>query len=238
MTYQVLTIVLVIALLLECSSNDENRRVTNNDSVRGGKETESINHDNFQVLYINLDKSHDRREFMENQLRFYGYDDYHRVAAVTEEDVVIPEEMTEVSNCVSATASRISSLTKTERVRMPKALNRLIIETQESRNLSASAYNMRKSHNILITALCGRPRNSIRELVVTLSHLQAIRTAIYSGSSSPYTLILEDDTSIAFKVDFKKMVETAPAGFGILQLVTSNDKSVRSLAKAYLKNSR
>lgn len=237
MTYQLLTIVLVISLLIECSSNDENTRITNNDSVRGGKENELMNHDNFQVLYINLDKSHDRREFMENQLSFYGYDDYHRVAAVTEENVVIPEEMTEVNSCVSATASRISFLTKTEHVRTPKALNRVIIESQESRNLSASVNDMRKGHNILITALCGRPRNSIRELVVTLSHLQAIRTAIYSGSSSPYALILEDDTSIAFKIDFKKMVETAPVGFGILQLVTSNDKSVRSLAKAYLKNS-
>lgn len=228
----------MIALLFECSSDDENRRITNNDSVRVGKETESINHDNFQVLYINLDKSHDRREFMEDQLRFYGYDDYHRVAAVIEEDVVIPEEMTEVKNCVSATASRISSLTKTEHVRTPKALNRVISESQESRNLSTSVYNMRKGHNILITALCGRPRNSLRELVVTLSHLQAIRTAIYSGSSSPYALILEDDTSIAFKIDFQKMVETAPVGFGILQLVTSNDRSVRTLAKAYLKNAR
>jgi GR25 family glycosyltransferase involved in LPS biosynthesis len=237
MTYQLLTVVLVIALLLECSSNDETRRITNSDIVRGGKEQIVVNHDNFQVLYINLDKSYERREFMEKQLRFYGYDDYHRVAAVTEEDVVIPEEMVEVNNCISATASRIASLTKSEHVRTPKALNRVIIESQESRNLS-SLSNMKKGHNILITALCGRPRNSIRELVVTLSHLQAIRTAIYSGSSSPYALILEDDTSIAFKIDFKKMVESAPVGFGVLQLVTSNDKSVRSLAKAYLKNAR
>ena len=239
MVHQLLTVVLVVALLLLCSSDDSNySRSSSIDSVRGDKEHELVNHDKFHVLYINLDRSHDRRKFMEDQLRYYGFNHHHRVEAVTEEDIVIPKEMSLADNCVSATDSTVSSLIKSESIRMTRTRSGHSSEMQELRNSSASIHNRKKSHKIIITALCGRPKNSIRELVVTLSHLQAIRSAIYSASSSLYALILEDDTGIAFKINFTEMVETAPSGFGILQLVTSNDRSVKMLSKSYLRNTR
>lgn len=239
MVYQLLTIALVVALLLLCSSDDGNyTRSSSIDSVRREKEHELVNHDKFHVLYINLDRSHDRRKFMEDQLRFYGFNHYHRVEAIIEEDIVIPKEMSLADNCVSATDSTVSSLVQSEIIRMTRTRSGRSSEIQELRNSSASIHNKKNSRKIIITALCGRPKNSIKELVVTLSHLQAIRSAIYSASSSPYALILEDDTGIAFKINFTEMVETAPLGFGILQLVTSNDRSVKMLSKAYLRNTR
>jgi GR25 family glycosyltransferase involved in LPS biosynthesis len=38
--------------------------------------------------------------------------------------------------------------------------------------------------------------------VVTLSHLQAIRAAVYSNTPSAYALILEDDVYLPYDVDF------------------------------------
>ena len=234
-----LAIVLVIVRLAICIPDDgDYMRLSSLDSVNREREHELVKNDEFQVFFINLDRSLDRRMHMEEQLRFYGFRHYHRVEAVTEANIVIPEEMSHADSCVSATDSTIASLTKSKRTRIPKVPNENNNEIQELSKLSASIHNIKKSHKIIITALCGRPKNSIRELVVTLSHLQAIRSAIYSGSSSPYALILEDDTGIAFKINFMEMVETAPSGFGILQLVTSNDRSVKALAKAYLKNAR
>ena len=55
---------------------------------------------------------------------------------------------------------------------------------------------------------------------------------------SNYALILEDDTNIAFDTDFLEMAEMAPKGFGVLQLVTSNDHDVRSLINDYETNRR
>jgi GR25 family glycosyltransferase involved in LPS biosynthesis len=60
----------------------------------------------------------------------------------------------------------------------------------------------RDRYSIIVTALCGRPRNTRKELVVTLSHLQAIRAAVYSNTPSAYALILEDDVYLPYDVDF------------------------------------
>lgn len=97
---------------------------------------------------------------------------------------------------------------------------------------------------IIVQAHCGRKKNTKRELTVTLSHLLAIRTAIYgdfprksrSRSTSPYALILEDDLQLAFEVDFAALIRSSPnpKTFGILQLVTSNDFSVMNLEKVFL----
>ncbi len=81
--------------------------------------------------------------------------------------------------------------------------------------------------------LCGRPRNSKRELTVTLSHLQALRTAVNSGSTSKYALILEDDMEFAFDIDFEELALSAPKDFAILQLITSNDGNLQYLWKKY-----
>jgi GR25 family glycosyltransferase involved in LPS biosynthesis len=95
------------------------------------------------------------------------------------------------------------------------------------------------SHNqkfrTLITGLCGRETNVLTELAVTVSHLTAIHRAIYSTTDKyPYALILEDDITIPFNIDFEALIRSAPANFTILQLFTSNDKLVHVLHDKYL----
>ena len=109
---------------------------------------------------------------------------------------------------------------------------------QRNHSSSSSSNGGRKSKvKIFVQAHCGRKKNTRRELTVTLSHLLAIRSAIYdsSGSGSPYALILEDDLQLAFQVDFPALIRSSPnpTGFGVLQLVTSNEFSVLNLQKVY-----
>ena len=75
---------------------------------------------------------------------------------------------------------------------------------------------------VFISGLCGRPKNSRTELSVTMSHVFAIYQAILSPSTNPYALIMEDDISMPFDIDWKELLGTAPKDFAILQLVTSN----------------
>lgn len=178
-----------------------------------------------EIFFINLDRSHERRAFMENQLKFYGYHTGNRVRAYTLRDVTVPDEVSVVKDCLSVSTPTLNYVT-TSRLHNP---------ITESISLKEGNSTRRK---VVVTALCGRPKNTRRELIVTISHLQAMRTAIYSNSTNPYALILEDDTSIAFETDFMEMAKTAPKGFGILQLVTSNDHEVRLLLNAYTANSR
>jgi hypothetical protein len=178
-----------------------------------------------EVFFINLDRSHDRRAFMENQLKFYGYDTGNRVRAYTLRDITVPDEISIVKECLTVSTPTLNYVT-TSRLHNP------ITESITSKEGNSSR------RKVVLTALCGRPKNTRRELIVTISHLQAMRNAIYSNSTNPYALILEDDTSIAFETDFVEMAKTAPEGFGILQLVTSNDYDVKLLLKAYTANSR
>jgi hypothetical protein len=91
----------------------------------------------------------------------------------------------------------------------------------------------RPNGRVFVDGLCGRPRNSKKELAVTASHLNALRTAVNSGSDSPYALILEDDVEFSFDIDFHALAESAPKGFGILQLMTSNDGNLQYLWRKY-----
>jgi hypothetical protein len=166
-----------------------------------------------EVFFINLDRSHDRRAFMENQLKFYGYDTGNRVRAYTLRDITVPDEISIVKECLTVSTPTLNYVT-TSRLHNP------ITESITSKEGNSSR------RKVVLTALCGRPKNTRRELIVTISHLQAMRNAIYSNSTNPYALILEDDTSIAFETDFVEMAKT------------SNDYDVKLLLKAYTSNSR
>ena len=174
------------------------------------------------VFYINLDRSTDRRRYMERQLAFYGYTNVQRIRAVTIKDVVVPQEVSRQQDC--QTASNLTTAFVT-RARM-----------FNNRSSSSSSSPLTPpDYKIMVKTLCGRPKNTRRELIVTISHLHALRAAVNTRSSSPYALILEDDMNIGFDVDFHAMALAAPAGFGILQLVTSNDYDVKYLWERYLK---
>lgn len=162
------------------------------------------------VYWINLDRSQERKRFMLNQLSFYKMS-HHRVKAITPKQVLLPIELIKPFEC--NTAGNASDILD----------HSLYIERTRVSKLQ-----------IFIKNHCGRPKNTIRELSVTLSHLYAIRRAINDNNSkSPYALILEDDLQFLYQVDFHKLIASAPTDFGILQLITSNSFSVQNLWNVY-----
>ena len=187
------------------------------------------------------------------------------VKALLPNQIYVPPELALPNDCLSLT---------------DEATMRMVSELQRNHSGSSSSNSNsyvnsngggRKSKvKIFVQAHCGRKKNTRRELTVTLSHLLAIRSAIYddSGSGSPYALILEDDLQLAFQVnsmflwrcpkarlklrkplvvvvnvknclnsplqvDFPALIRSSPnpSGFGVLQLVTSNEFSVLNLQK-------
>jgi hypothetical protein len=102
-------------------------------------------------------------------------------------------------------------------------------------------------------------RNSPNDLAIIMSHLSAMRTAVYekhgsrqqqqtasteeqatasaSGSggrlNQQYAVILEDDVEFTFDVDLRKVVASAPKDWGILQLMTSNIEAIEELQEKY-----
>ena len=192
----------------------------------------SVSSKKVDVFYINLDRSQDRRKYMESQLKFYGLDHTNRIRAVTIKDVIVPHEVSVAKDCLLVSNLTIGFVTNSKVFNFGSP-NKIDTDKESIWNETDIP-----RYKILVTELCGRPKNTRRELIVTISHLQAIRTAIYSKSDCPYALILEDDTSIAFDIDFFAMAEIAPKGFGILQLVTSNDHDVKLLINSYITNNR
>lgn len=145
--------------------------------------------------------------------------------ALLPNQIFVPPELALPNDCLSLTN---------------EATLRMVSELLQRNHSSSSSNGGRKSKvKIFVQAHCGRKKNTRRELTVTLSHLLAIRSAIYDSSSSssgsPYALILEDDLQLAFQVDFPALIRSSPnpTGFGVLQLVTSNEFSVLNLQKIY-----
>ena len=154
-----------------------------------------------------MDKSKSRRVLMEKQLAAVGLlKESSRIRAMTPNSVIIPESLATPYECKLLEKSQYSQVHELKK---------------------------RPGNRVLIDALCGRPRNSKKEIVVTASHLQALRTAVNSYSHSDYALILEDDMEFAFDVDFHALAESAPKGFAVLQLITSNDQNLKYLWKKY-----
>lgn len=83
-------------------------------------------------------------------------------------------------------------------------------------------------------------RNTDKDVAVILSHLTAIHSAIHDTTmrDSDYALILEDDIRFKFDVDFAKLIESAPKGFGILQLVTSNVEAIHKLWDSFMRSEK
>ena len=167
------------------------------------------------IFWVNLESSTERKTFMMKQFSFYGLDSSGRTNAITPDRVFIPEELSSPIECVSLANQSIPNLSQ---------LN------ESTNNTSSTSTNIQ---TILLTH-CGRKKNKRKEIVVTISHLNTIRKAIYEGNSShPYALMLEDDLQFALEIDFASLISTAPSDFGVLQLVTSNDYAVLELWRVY-----
>jgi len=163
------------------------------------------------VLYINLDRSIDRRESIERHLSMYGFRDHVRVRAVTPKELIIPHSISAPELCNKLTNDSIHGLTSS------RAINML--------SFGASGKASQDYRPLIITQ-CGRKKNTKGELTVTISHLKAMYLALKQNNNRKYALILEDDMRMAFDIDFSALVATAPPNFAILQLITSNADEV------------
>ena len=80
-------------------------------------------------------------------------------------------------------------------------------------------------------------RNTPNDLAIIMSHLTAMRTAVYdqhkSVGESQYALILEDDVEFLYNIDLRHIVREAPPDFGILRLMTSNIEAIEELWNKY-----
>lgn len=176
----------------------------------GGCRLTNRNDRNMDVFWLNLERSTERRDFMTSQLNFYGLESKNRVNALTPHSIFIPDELSSSVECVS-----------------------MINQTLPNFPELHTPANTTDPRTILLSH-CGRKKNRKREIAVTVSHLNTIRRAIYEGNAShPYALILEDDLQFAADIDFQDLIASAPANFGVLQLVTSNDYAVLELWRVY-----
>lgn len=86
-----------------------------------------------------------------------------------------------------------------------------------------------KSNIKYIREIVPRIMETAHELACVSSHLLAIYAAVHDtdiSPSSPYALIIEDDVLFELDTNFTALAAAAPAGFGILQLMSSNEHQV------------
>ncbi len=167
---------------------------------------------------------------MKEQLTYYGLNANHRVRAFSQHSIRIPKELSVAlpSECLRVSADKIINYTWPD-------------HTTDESSFSTSSLSSSSSHkaNVIVRTLCGRPKNSRRELIVTLSHLRAIHEAVNDLTNpGPYAMILEDDMQFAYTVNWKLLLDSAPPDFAVLQLVTSNEFAVMNLYNVFTRHNR
>lgn len=170
-------------------------------------------HKSPEIFWINMDKSVERRKSLSQHLDQLGWL-HRRVRGLSLDDIYIPGDIRSLWDQYDA------------RVQTTEVLVGRDDPTFITKYGNASHF---------LVGLVGRGKtNRLKELGCTISHLEAMRQAIYHNrSSSRYAVITEDDIFIPFDVDFEKLAESAPKDFGILQLFNSNEESMTSVWKMY-----
>jgi len=87
--------------------------------------------------------------------------------------------------------------------------------------------------------LVPRVEHTPKEISCVISHLLAIREAIYDttiGPKNPFALIMEDDVSFEMRVNFRQLAASVPEPFAGLQLMSSADNEMKRLWQNYKKN--
>lgn len=175
-----------------------------------------------EVYYINMDKSKTRRKTIEEHMEEVGLTSF-RVRGITPTEIYIPDD-------IEATWRTAFCKLQTD-WQAPNKLS-LDYETVASKWGQYSAY---------LASLCGRGKNknSPKELGCTSSHLIAMHQAVYSTTAkSRYALVVEDDVYFPFDIDFDALAKSAPPDFAILQLFNSNEGSMTSYYRQYVKNGK
>jgi GR25 family glycosyltransferase involved in LPS biosynthesis len=150
-----------------------------------------------EVFYINMDRSVDRNINMRNHLKQLKLK-FQRIRGIIPSEIYIP---TDIQNTWQT--------------------KWCMLETEESiphkSIVSANQSHILNGYNSIMLAMCGRgnKKNTQKELGCVISHLVAMRTAIYSPTAtSRYALIVEDDVYFPFDIDFDALALSAPTGFG------------------------
>ena len=146
---------------------------------------------------------------MTQQLQFYGWDAHNRIKAILPAQIFVPSALSVVDECLTISNASLAE--------------------------AFDVYPLKKTARYVVQSLCGRKKNTRKDLAVLVSHLHTIRKAIYDRKqkNQKYALILEDDLRFSYDIDFQGLIDSAPPGFGVLQLITSNVYSVQNLWKVF-----
>lgn len=175
------------------------------------------------VYWINMEKSVDRRQIMTKHLdEVFGPTKHTRFRALTMEEIYIPEDVEKKWYTYAA----------------PWV-------TEEYTGVIPPRNEVTKGskwwpYRVILSSLFGRRKtNKLKEIGCTISHLFAIRQAVYdTTSNSKYALIIEDDVQFLFNIDWDALAASAPKNFGILQLFNSNKDTLGLRWDDYLSNKK
>ena len=169
-----------------------------------------------EVYYINLKQSINRNKYISKLLSTMNLR-YFRVEGIHGDDVYIPSDLIQRNN---------SELTFQD-----------VCKFQTNETIENSYQTMNKlNKKYLINGLCTRDIK-LSVLYCSMAHLLAIYQAVHSPTAtSKYAIIMEDDVYIPVSIDFNALADTAPSGFGILQLMTIHAGSLQELWASYLKD--
>ena len=177
------------------------------------------------VYWINMDKSSDRRLEMELQFNKTNIRN-ERIRGITLDEIYIPKDV------------RLTWMSKQAIYQTQEPLEPYLSSPPSSP--SSSGASSTSKIRVFLSSLYGRRRlNRLAELGCTISHLLAMRHAIYNNqTTSRYAVITEDDVYFPFAIDWQAMAQSAPQDFGILQLFNSNQESMRTTFNDYRKSMR
>lgn len=180
------------------------------------EKSEALKFQSPEIFWINMDKSVDRRHSLSNHLDHIGWL-HRRIKGLSLDDIYIPSDVRSLWDQYDAKVQT----------------SEVLLDSNDPKFVTQYG---NASHFLL--GLVGRGKsNRLKELGCTISHLEAMRQAIYNNrSSSKYAVITEDDIYIPFDINFQKLAEAAPPDFGILQLFNSNEESMVSVWKMYRRN--
>lgn len=164
-----------------------------------------------EVFWINMDSSVSRKDIMAHTLTDMGLSNY-RVRGLVPPEIYIPDD---IENTWRTRWCKLQTDWKP-----PDKLSLDYLNNE-------SMMKLYSNYSAFTSSLCGRGKgkNIPKELGCTTSHLFAMYDAIYSTTAkSRYAVIVEDDVSFPFDIDFTAMAKSAPEGWGILQLFNSNKR--------------
>ena len=187
----------------------------------------------YPILYINLDRSNDRRKCLEKEFKKYHVK-YKRIRAIdgkelvdvnteNESDKQSDEELDEQNPLFSCETNSSLESDKQSDKKLDKQNPLFSCET-DSRSIINSTNPTNPINPINWTSSIDN--GSIMEIACILSHLKAIKYAYTKGLN--VAIIMEDDTAISnidkWPVTYEMVCANAPKKWDIIQMLVSNDE--------------